>query len=174
MNDKVEEIRIYGDKVLRLKAEEVQSFDGELKDLAEHLIETLYNDESGIGLAAPQIGVSRRVFAVDRSFGKEFDNMLVMVNPKVTLLGEEISIEEGCLSVPGIYEQVSRPEGVSVQYWDIDGNKHELEADDYLARVIQHENDHLDGVLFVDRLSSVKRHLLGRKLRELSKKGSTV
>lgn len=174
MTDKlsdIDQIRIYGDPVLRQVAEEVTGFDGELADLTERMIDAMFTEPNGVGLAAPQIGVSKRVVVIDRSFGESCDDILALINPVFTTSGSEVSAEEGCLSVPGIYEDVTRPEKVSVTYRDITGAEHSFETDGFLARVIQHETDHLNGILFVDRLSLLKRKLLAKKLRALSEKG---
>ncbi|MBT4482943.1 MAG: peptide deformylase [Candidatus Latescibacteria bacterium] len=171
MSDEIERIRIYGDPVLRKKAEEVTEFDGNLEDLANCMTETMFANESGIALAAPQIGVSRRVEIIDLTFGKEFDNVLTLVNPEILETGDEEVIEEGCLSFPGIFEDIVRPKKIHVRYQDLNGDVKELETDTFLSRVIQHETDHLDGILFVDRLSSVKRAMLDKKLRILAKEG---
>jgi len=174
MNDNIANICIYGDPVLRKSAEEVTEFDKNLYRIAECLTETMYGHENGIGLAAPQIGVSSKLTVIDLSFGTEYDKILTMVNPEIVEAEGESIGEEGCLSIPGIYEPVARTSRIYTRFQDLEGNIKELEAEDYLARVIQHEVDHLNGILFVDRLSTVKRKLLSRKLRELSKKGSDV
>lgn len=168
MTDDIEKIRIYGDPVLRIPTEEITEFDGTVFRLADRLVESMYSNQNGIGLSAPQIGESLQILVIDRSFGEKFDDILTMVNPKILAAEGAITLEEGCLSVPGIYEPVERPLKIHVSYQDLDGNEHEIESDDFLARVIQHEIDHLDGVLFVDRLSTVRRKLLSKKLRSLA------
>jgi len=170
----IDTIRIYGDPVLKRVADEVTEFENDLADLTERMIDTMFAEHNGVGLAAPQIGVSKRVVVIDRSFGESCDNILVLVNPVVTTSGSDVSAEEGCLSVPGIYEDVTRPEKVSVTYRDVAGAEHSFETDGFLARVIQHETDHTNGILFVDRLSLLKRKLLAKKLRALSEKGRTA
>ena len=125
--------------------------------------------DKGIGLAAPQVGISKKIIVIDRSFGEKVDDIMVLINPEIVDREGSCSIEEGCLSVPGIYEDVVRPENIRVSYQDIDGNEYEMDAESMLARVIQHESDHLDGILFVDRLSTVKRTLHAKTLRAMAK-----
>ncbi len=174
MNENIENIRIYGDPVLRKPTEDITSFDGDLRRLADSMIETMYNHENGIGLSGPQVGVSKKIVVIDLSFGTEYDNVLIMINPEIVETEGECPWEEGCLSVPGIYETVIRPAKVFARFRDIEGDMREIENDEYLARVMLHEVDHLDGILFVDRLSTVKRKLLSGKLRTLAKKGEIV
>ena len=142
-----------GEEVLRQKTEKIDSFGPELRLLAEAMIETMH-EEDGIGLAAPQIGVSKRLFVVHLS-GEE---PRVFVNPEIIGTSHELSsYEEGCLSVPGVYAEVTRPKEITLQAQTLEGKSYTLEADGMLARVIQHEYDHLKGVLFVDRLDEEKR-----------------
>ena len=167
MNDGIENVRIIGDEVLRRRADDVEDFGEELRELADRMAELMY-EHNGVGFAGPQLGVSKRITVIDRSLGERVDDLLVLVNPEIVETSGECSFEEGCLSVPGIYEELIRPERVVCRYHDLDGNECEIERDDFLARVIQHEVDHLVGVLFVDRLSTVKRQLLAKRLRTLS------
>lgn len=171
MNDTIDSIRIYGDPVLRKESEEIAEFDDSVAELEERLVDSMFSHENGIGLSAPQIGVSKRMLVIDTSFGENFDSILTMVNPVILEADGEATLEEGCLSVPGIYEPVTRYARVVVKYRDIEGGEHTIERDDFLARVIQHEMDHLNGILFVDRLSTVRRTLLGKKLRSLAHEG---
>jgi peptide deformylase len=157
----------YGSPVLKKRAETVTEFDDELRDFVNRMAETLY-EENGVGLAAPQVGISRRIVVIDLSFGEEVDRILPMINPEILSAEGECTLEEGCLSIPGIYEDVVRPERVRVRYCDPQGRTVEMDADGFLARVIQHEADHLDGILFVDRLGAVKRTFLARTLREIA------
>jgi peptide deformylase len=136
------------------------------------MFETMY-DEPGIGLAAPQVGVSRRLVVIaavpDDEDGDNVGPPMTLVNPQITWSSsEEVSYEEGCLSVPGITESVDRPRVIRFRWTDLDGEAHEREAEGLLARVVQHEIDHLDGILFVDRLSLLKRQLIRKKLREIA------
>lgn len=162
----VRKIHFYGDPVLRLKAQEVKVFNQELKDLVRDMFETMVEAE-GVGLAAPQIGISQRVLVIDLRQGSK--GRLAVVNPRLQLCGESESASEGCLSIPGISAEVSRPSHVRLVGSDPDGQALELEADGLMARALQHEVDHLDGVFFVDRLSSVRRALIAGKLRKLEK-----
>lgn len=162
----IREIYLYGDPLLRQKAAEVKSSDKSLKALVEDMIETMVAAR-GIGLAAPQIGVSKRVLVVDLKQGAK--TRLVVLNPKLDLSGPREAIVEGCLSIPKIWAEVRRPGHVRVEGLDMDGHKIILEADGLFGRVFQHEVDHLDGIFFVDRLSSVRRALLAGKLKRLEK-----
>jgi len=162
-------IRIYGDPVLRRKADPVAEIDDEIRRLAGDMLETLA-DAEGVGLAGPQVGASHRLIVVhppaDR--GEEREEPRVLVNPEVVQAeGPQVSGEEGCLSIPGIYEDVKRKERVRVHALDLDGQEVEMDADGWVARILQHEIDHLDGVLFVDRIGPMRRALLKKRLREL-------
>ncbi len=159
-------VRIYGDPALRETTEVITEFDKNLCDLVDNMIETMYKD-NGVGLAAPQIGISKKISVIDLSFGEETDNILTLINPEILKTGGSCSLEEGCLSVPGIYEEILRPDSIRVKYQDVKGNKVEKDVDGLLARIIQHESDHLKGILFVDRLSTVKRILLANTLHSL-------
>jgi len=159
-------IRIYGDPVLREPTSLVTDFGQTLRDFNAKMLSALY-DEDGVGLAAPQVGVPDKIAIIDTSFGAREGETLTLVNPEIIETGGECTIEEGCLSIPGIWEEVVRPSFVRVKYQDIDGVDRELEANEYLARVIQHEVDHLNGVLFVDRLSAVTRQIIAKSLRSL-------
>ena len=162
----IREIRTYGDPVLREKAKSVEKVDSQVKQLVEDMFETMYASD-GIGLAASQIGVSLRVVVIDLRQGDE--TKLVLINPELHTEGPIRHFTEGCLSVPGLSADVLRPEYVKVKYLKLDGETKTFQTDGLLARAIQHETDHLDGILYVDRLSSVRRALLGGKLRRLIK-----
>lgn len=163
-------IRKYGDPVLETKAEPVTEFNGELKQLAADMFETMYANK-GIGLAAPQVGVSKRLAVLDPSAGEDEAAKLVLVNPEI-LVREGVQIgEEGCLSIPGFREDVKRAYRVRVRAQDLDGNFFETDGEELLARAIQHEIDHLDGILFLQHLSLLKRDLIKRKIRKLVKAG---
>ena len=135
------------------------------------MIDTMYMD-NGIGLAAPQVGISKKIIVVDPTFGDDENSLRDMINPEIIETEKECELEEGCLSIPGVFEMVTRPEKITVKYHDVDGEEHRLEADGLLARVIQHEIDHLEGILFIDRLSTVKRNLLSKTLREIEEEGN--
>ncbi len=163
----VRRIRIYGDPVLREKAREAEEIDESVRAVARDLLETLREGEDGIGLAANQIGETVRLIAVappneagERTAPRAF------VNPRIVEKGGRIlAEEEGCLSLPGIYEVVKRPERVRVQALTVDGEEIDEEHTGMAARVFLHEVDHLDGVLFVDRVSPLRRALIKKKLR---------
>jgi len=160
----IREIRILGDPVLRIPAEEVPSFDGEIQALAKDMLETMYR-ASGIGLAGPQVGVSRRVIVLDLGEAEEDDaGPVALVNPRVVESGKEKDrAPEGCLSIPGMEEVVERPSSVRVEGFTPQGEAVSIEATGLFSRALQHEIDHLDGVLFIDRLSPLKRRMALKK-----------
>ncbi len=153
------------DPRLRTKAAPVSTFDAELATLAEDMLETMYA-APGIGLAATQVNVHKRLIVIDVS--ENNDTPLILINPKLELLGNKVSGDEGCLSVPGVYERVERAERVNMQAQDITGAPLTMSAEGLLAICIQHECDHLAGILFVDHLSSLKRNRINKKLRQLA------
>jgi peptide deformylase len=161
-------VRYYGDPALRTRAREVAEFDASLLALVEDMRETMaaYN---GVGLAANQVGVLQRVLVVDvpQEDGPRVRHALV--NPVIDRRSGSEKGEEGCLSIPGVYEQVQRALQIRVRAKDEKGAQVEFEAEGYLARAIQHEVDHLDGVLFVDRLSLLKRQFLRRELEAIAR-----
>ncbi|HUF76611.1 MAG TPA: peptide deformylase [Longimicrobiales bacterium] len=163
----IREILFLGDRVLREEAEEVASFDDELRALVRDMFETMYHAE-GIGLAAPQIGVSSRVVVVDLRREKEDDQPMALVNPRLVWASEETSKQpEGCLSLPTLEEVVERPVQVRVEAVDPEGRPLEIDASELLARALQHEIDHLDGILFLDRVSALKRRMLLKKWKKI-------
>lgn len=155
-------VRKYGDPVLRRRAAPVTLVTPEVWQLAEDMIETMY-DEVGIGLAAPQVGVSLRLVVVGDETGQ---GVLTLVNPVITDQAGQATAEEGCLSIPGIFAPVTRAEWVRVEATDLEGRPLRLEGRGLRARVFQHELDHLDGVLFVDRLDPVTRDRIKRRIRK--------
>ncbi len=158
-------IRIYGDPILRKKAKKLEVFDENLNDILEEMIETMYLGD-GVGLAAPQVGLSLRIFVMDWGEGP-----LKVVNPEILEFSEEKVVdEEGCLSLPEIFEDVERSKWVKVRFQDEKGNIHERIFEDYPARIFQHEYDHLEGILFIDRISAARRARLKSKLLELMRK----
>ena len=162
------DIEILGARVLRRQAEPVEVFDDELRRLAADMFDTMYHAE-GIGLAGPQVGVPRRILVVDVTNDDESRHVHALVNPVVVEASSERDrVSEGCLSIPGIEEKVTRPVRVTVEALSLDGDPVRLEADGLFARALQHEVDHLDGVLFIDRLSPLKRGILLRKWRRNS------
>lgn len=169
----VREIVLMGDPILRDEAREVTTFDAELKRLVRDMFETMYHAD-GIGLAAPQVGVRQRVIVVDlRREGREQEGLpiperVALVNPRITWESPEREKQpEGCLSIPGLEEVVSRPVAVRVEALDPEGEPVDIEADALFARALQHEIDHLDGVLFLDRVSPIKRKMLLNKWKKL-------
>ena len=164
----VREIRLYGDPVLREPAEPIAEIDDEVRALAGDMLDTLAEAE-GVGLAGPQVGASRRIIVVHPppEDGGEREKPRVLINPEVTKKeGPQVVHEEGCLSIPGIYEMVKRPRRVHVRATGLEGHEFEIEATGWLSRILQHEIDHLDGVLFVDKIGPMKRALLKKRLRE--------
>jgi peptide deformylase len=160
-------IRKYGEKVLRAKSQKVEEFGPELEALFKRMQETMI-DSKGVGLAAPQVGVSRQI-AIMNPEPDDDTKLIKMVNPRIIATSSETeTIEEGCLSVPGIRGDVIRPAKITVAYQDEGGEERTLEAEGLLARIIQHELDHLNGVLFLDRLSFAKRSLIKGRLKELA------
>jgi len=156
----------YPEPLLRLKAKKVESFDEELKSLVEDMAETMY-DAPGIGLAAPQVAESVRLIVIDTTVAGEEQDYLCLVNPEiVSHEGQQVD-EEGCLSVPEIVAQVKRFKKVTVSYQDNEGTPLELTTEDRFAVVLQHEIDHLDGILFIDHLSPLKRNLYKKKRRKM-------
>ena len=152
-------IRLIGDPVLREKTDIVTHFNDKLKTIVEQMVEFMHI-EDGIGLAAPQVGLRDRIIVVDISPIEEEETPRAFINPQILWAEGESVVEEGCLSIPGVREDVKRPERIKLSYQDVDGKHHEEEYDGWLARVLQHEIDHLNGILFVDLISPVKRQLL--------------
>jgi len=161
-------VRIYGDPVLRQKAADVTAFDDSLRALVADLFDTM-KAYRGVGLAAPQVGVAQRVFVVDVPVDEQTRERFAVVNPGLDMREGKDVAEEGCLSMPGIYEDVTRPVKVRLRGFDEHGAPIQRVVDGYLARTLQHEADHLDGVLFTDRLSPLKRQFLRRQLDALAR-----
>lgn len=155
-------VRRYGDPVLRRRAEPVREVTPEIRSLVADMIDTMY-DEVGIGLAAPQIGVSLRLIVVADDASR---TARALVNPAIVEQGGNVTAEEGCLSIPGIFAPVTRAAWVNVEAADLDGRPVRLEARGLLARVFQHELDHLDGVLFIDRLEPLARDRIKRRIKK--------
>jgi peptide deformylase len=154
------EIRVIGDPVLRARAAEVSDIDGKLAKLAEDMLATMY-EAPGLGLAAPQVGVQKRLFVYDVG-----DGPMTIVNPAIVESRGEWAYDEGCLSIPGLAFELVRPKEVHLTGYDLDGNEVSIEADELLARAFQHEMDHLDGVLFLERLDDDARKAAMRIIRE--------
>jgi peptide deformylase len=166
-DDQKAKIIVYGHPTLRVIAPQVENIDGEIAKLVEILFATMRR-APGIGLAAPQIDRSTRVIVVDPTATDETTRPLALINPRIREYAGSATFEEGCLSVPGIFAELARPAHILARYYDIAGKEHEEEFDGIMARVIQHETDHLDGKLFVDHLSAMRRALLGKRLREIA------
>ncbi len=161
-------IRTYPDPVLRVRCSEIDAFDAGLRRLAGDMIETMYA-APGVGLAAPQIGVEQRLAVVDISVGKERAALKVLVNPEIVEEGGREVDTEGCLSIPDLTEKVARPTMVKVVAQDLEGSTVEIEAEDFEARAICHEVDHLNGVLFIDHLRGLRRDRVRRQLKKLGR-----
>ena len=155
-------VRKYGDPVLRRRAAEIAEVTPELRRTIADMIETMY-DEVGIGLAAPQVGVPLRLMVVGHEEGRE---PRALINPVIVDRGGTVTAEEGCLSLPGIFAPVTRSEWVEVEATDVDGRSVKMRGRGLLARVFQHEVDHLDGVLFIDRLDPVTRDRIKRRIKK--------
>jgi peptide deformylase len=167
------EILVAPDPRLKEVAQPVTEVTDGIRKLLDDMLETMYITK-GVGLAATQAGINKRVIVVDIANPAEGEepNPMKMVNPVITNFGTEISVyQEGCLSVPDAFEDVERPATCTLEYMDENGKSHVLEADDFLATCIQHEIDHLDGILFVDHISRTKRAMIVKKLIKLQKRG---
>ena|SRR5437762_11299572 len=160
----------YGDPILTQKALPVTEFDEKLRKLVEDMFETMYA-APGVGLAAPQVGVLKRIFVMDCSGGKDPKEKFVFINPEIISTEGEQAGDEGCLSFPGIYFDVKRPRRVVAQAFNSNGEQFRIDALDLAARCIAHETDHLDGELFIEYLSPLKRDLVKRKIKKRVKAG---
>jgi peptide deformylase len=167
----VRKIVKYGEPVLETAAEPITEFDTpELHALVADMWETMYSAK-GVGLAAPQVGVSKRLTVIDVSVGEKENEKLVLINPEIVVKTGSQTGEEGCLSIPGFREPVTRSEKVSVRAKNAEGETIEVEGEELLARALQHEIDHLNGILFISHLSTLKRDMIRRKIRKLQKAG---
>jgi len=156
----------YPEPVLRVKAEPVAQVDDEIRTLVRDMAETMYA-APGVGLAAPQVGISKRVIVLDCSRSEEPPQLIAAINPQIIAAQGESFEEEGCLSVPGYYSQVKRSAEVTVRYLDLDGQTVETACDGLLAVAFQHEIDHLEGILFIDHLSSLKKGLFKKRYQKI-------
>lgn len=163
-------IRKYRDDVLATPAAPVVAFDDALRALVDDMWETMYAAD-GVGLAAPQIGVSQRIFVMDCSGREKEARRVAMINPEIVETSGEQKGGEGCLSVPGIFSELARPDRVRVRGLDPNGQPLELVVEGLEARCVMHECDHLDGKLYIDRLSSLKRDIVKRKIRKRQRDG---
>jgi peptide deformylase len=160
----------FPDPILQRPTEPVTAFDEDLRRLVDDMFESMYVAH-GIGLAAPQIGIPKRLTVIDLSFQKNPEDRIALINPEVVTKEGKIYEEEGCLSLPDIREKVARAAKVKIRAQDLEGKWFERDADDLLARAFQHEIDHLDGVLFIFRISALKRDFVLRKIRKLQRAG---
>ena len=156
-------IRTFGDPVLKTKAAEVVEIDGKIVRLVNDMFDTLYDSDSGIGLAAPQVGVQKQIFVWDMD-----EQPMVMINPEIVESSGEWVYDEGCLSIPGLYVEMLRPNQVLMRGLDLDGNSIEIEADELAGRLFQHEIDHLNGVLMFDRMTPEQRKEAMAEYRRMS------
>lgn len=170
LKGKILPIRVYGDTTLRKVAKPVEKITEEIEQFIEDLTVTMY-EKDGVGLAAPQVGRSLRIFVVDPFFYTEDNgkNPIVFINPKFIEFSGEDTKEEGCLSLPEIFGKVTRAEKVIIEGYDKELKKIRYEADELFARCLQHENDHLDGILFIDKVSKIKRVSVLKHLKKLEK-----
>ena len=159
-------IVIYGDPILREVSQPVDEIDQDVKSLVSDLVDTLKKAQ-GLGLSAVQIGVLKRIFILDLSVVDINESLRVFINPEIMKVEGESEFEEGCLSFPGIYQKITRPEQVKVRAMDLEGKTFEMEASGLIARAIQHEYDHLEGRLFIDHFSPIARSLVKGKLKKL-------
>jgi peptide deformylase len=163
-------IALYPEPVLLTVGKPVTEFDAQLKQLVADMFETMY-EAQGVGLAAPQVGVSNRLFVMDCSGGEDPKQKVALINPEIVMQeGEQIG-DEGCLSFPGLYQKVKREIRTVVRAQDTDGNWFELDGTDLTARCILHETDHCDGIVFLDRMTVLKREMAKRKIKQLQKTG---
>jgi peptide deformylase len=164
------DIIILPDKRLRVVSDPVQTVDKEVRTLVDDMLETMYK-APGVGLAAIQIGVARRIVTADTSKKDDEKNPQAFINPEIVWSSEEKNTyEEGCLSIPEYYEEVERPKQIKVKFTDVHGKTQEIEADGLLATVLQHEIDHLNGVLFIDHISKLKRDRVIKKFQKAAKR----
>ena len=168
------EVKLYGSEVLNKIAEPVVEITDEIKSLVSDMFYTMYQTD-GVGLAAPQVGVSLRIFVCDPEYTKtENKKPLVLINPEFTEFSGEYEVEEGCLSVPGIFEEIVRFKRVKIKYKDLEWKDKKIEAEDTFAVILQHEYDHLDGKTFVDKLSQIRKMANAFKLNRIMKKAQKM
>ena len=159
-----------GNSVLEKPAETITAFNSELRKLADDMFESMYAAH-GVGLAAPQIGIARRIAVVDITFKEDPTQRVVLVNPEIVHTEGKQTGSEGCLSIPEFREKVTRPHRVTVRAQDLEGRLFDMTGEDLLARAFMHETDHLNGKLFINHISALKRDFIKRKVRKLAKAG---
>lgn len=170
-NNNVLKIYKYGDDILKLKAKEVENLDGKIAQLVDRMTRTLHKTYSAIGLAAPQVGESLRLSIIDLSMGENKDDQIVLINPEILETEGNETGDEGCLSFPGLTLTINRAARIFLKNFDMNGKEVRKEIDGFLARVIQHELDHLNGTLIIDRVSSLKRQFVKKEIKRLQKDG---
>jgi peptide deformylase len=157
------------DPILRQTCEQLEQVDEHHVKLIKEMFQTMY-EANGVGLAAPQVGINKRIFVIDSGAREEIKKPIAMINPIVTSIKKSLSVyEEGCLSFPGHYAELERPDEITVEYLDIDNKKKKLTSKDFTSRIIQHELDHINGILFIDYLSRLKRDVIIRKMKKYKK-----
>ncbi len=161
------QIRTYGDPVLKTKAAEVAEIDGKVARLVDALFDTLYTSDSGLAIAAPQVGVQKKIFVWDMD-----DEPMAIINPQIVESSGEWVYDEGCLSIPGLYVEMVRPKEVLLRGFTVDGDEVELEADELMGRMFQHELDHLNGVLMFDRMEGDQRKQALAEYRRLQEEAA--
>jgi peptide deformylase len=169
----ITKIRVYPDPILQVKAAEIENIDGRLIRLADEMADTMYA-APGVGLAAPQVGVSERLIVLDVRHPEGVKELITLINPEIIEAEGRVVEEEGCLSLPGVRENVTRAARVLVRGHDLNEREREIEADGLLAVALQHEIDHLDGILFIDRISRLKRGIIQRKMRKLVREAQST
>jgi len=168
------QIKLYGCDVLKKIAEPVTELTPELRSIIEVMLDTMYEND-GIGIAAPQIGLSKRIIIIDYDFSKTgVKNPTILINPELIGFDGERTSEEGCLSLPNIYAEVVRYKYIKMKYLDIEMNEKTIDVEDIFATILQHEYDHLNGVLFVEKIGALKKMTIGLKLNRLYEKGSKM
>ena len=165
-------VRIYGDQLLRQVAREVAEIDGQLTELAQGMLETMKHNQA-VGLAANQVGDLNRIFTLDASFQSPRLEPLILINPEIVEATGSQTGEEGCLSFPGVFEKIERPERVIVKALDSEGGEFQFEGEGIVARAILHELEHLDGKLIIDHLAAIKGQLISARMKRLSQ-GETL
>lgn len=164
------EILKLGHPTLEKKAAPVENIDAGIRELAQNMVETMHA-APGLGLSAPQVNVGKRLITVDLSVGEKSEDLIILVNPEILHQEGKVMREEGCLSVPEVFEKIARPQKVVVKGLDLEGKERVVEAADLLARVFCHEIDHINGKLFIEWLSPLKRNLIKKKFKKKSRTG---
>ncbi|HME33323.1 MAG TPA: peptide deformylase [Terriglobales bacterium] len=160
----------FGDPVLEKPAAPITVFDGELRKLVEDMFESMYAAH-GVGLAAPQIGIAKRIAVIDVTFKEDPAAPIVLINPEIIHTEGRLTSNEGCLSLPEFREKVTRPRKVTARAQNLEGKRFEVSGEDLLARALVHETDHLNGKLYINHISALKRDMMKRKIRKLMKQG---